>query len=58
MITIALGLLLTVIGLLMLKFFPDMSDYQPAKMTMSGILIGVILILVGLVMIILGWFYG
>jgi hypothetical protein len=58
MITIAMGLLLTVIGLLMIKFFPDMSDYQPAKMTMSGILIGAILTLIGLVMIIVGWFYG
>jgi hypothetical protein len=58
MITIALGLFLTIIGLLMLKFFPDMSDYQPVKLTMSGILIGIILILVGLVMMIVGWFYG
>lgn len=58
MISIAIGLLLTVIGLLMLKFFPDIGDYQNAKMTMSGILIGVLLIIIGLGMTFLGWFYG
>jgi hypothetical protein len=58
MISFAIGLLLTVIGLLMIKFFPDISDYQNAKMTSTGILIAVILIIVGFGMMFLGWFYG
>ena len=49
-----LGLILIVLGLAILKFFPDVTTYQHGGMTMSGILIGVVFILVGIGLIIFG----
>ena len=49
-----LGLLVAFLGLLVLKYFPDISDYQKKSMLLSGILIGVIMIVLGIVMLIFG----
>jgi len=49
-----LGLILVVLGVVILKYFPDVSSYQHSGMTMSGILIAVVLILVGIGLIIFG----
>jgi hypothetical protein len=48
------GLLMIIVGFLILKYFPDISGYQKKEMTMTGILIGVILFLVGIGLIIFG----
>ena len=49
-----LGLILAVIGFLILKYFPDIKTYQHEGMTMTGILIGVLFILVGIGLLIFG----
>ena len=54
MIIKILGLIAVFLGVLVLKYFPDMSDYQKKQMTMSGILIGIILCIAGAIMIIFG----
>jgi uncharacterized membrane protein (DUF441 family) len=54
MIGKAIGILLALAGLLMLKFFPDMLDYQSPEFSKSGILIGLVLIAIGVVMIAFG----
>jgi hypothetical protein len=48
------GLFLAVFGFLILKFFPDMGSYQHSGMTLSAILIGVVLILVGIGLLVFG----
>ena len=48
------GILMIIVGFLILKYFPDISDYQKKDMAMSGILVGVILFLVGIGLIIFG----
>ena len=48
------GLLLIVLGFLILKYFPDMQRYQTSDFTMSGILIGAVMIVVGIVLVIFG----
>jgi hypothetical protein len=48
------GLLLLALGLAILKYFPDVDTYQHGGMTLSGILIGIVLILVGVVLLIFG----
>jgi len=54
MIGKVIGFILAVVGFLILKFFPDISGYQKEGMTLSGILIGVIIILIGVGLLILG----
>ena len=54
MILKVIGLILAFTGVLMLKYFPDMSEHQFEGFTLSGILVGVVLILVGVVLIIFG----
>jgi hypothetical protein len=54
MIGKAIGILLALAGLLMLKFFPDISDYQPEAFSKSGIMIAIALILIGAVMVVIG----
>lgn len=54
MIIKILGLIMVFIGLLILKYFPDMSDYQNKGMTLFGILIGVLLSIVGIIMLVAG----
>lgn len=54
MITQVIGLILAIVGFLMLKYFPDQTDYQISGYTMSGILIAIILILVGVYLIFSG----
>jgi len=54
MIIKVVGAILAFVGFLMLKFFPGLSDHQREGFTLSGILIGIILILVGIGMIFLG----
>ena len=49
-----IGLILIIIGVFILKFFPDMSEYQRKGMTLSGILIAIFLILVGIGLLIFG----
>jgi hypothetical protein len=54
MILKILGLLLVILGFFILKFFPDISRYQREGMTLSGILIGAMFFLVGILLIIFG----
>ena len=54
MILKVIGLIMAFVGILMLKYFPDVSEHQFEGFTLSGILIGVVLILVGAVLIIFG----
>jgi hypothetical protein len=49
-----LGLFLLLIGAAILKYFPDVTTYQHEGMTMSGILIGVIFLLAGILLMIFG----
>lgn len=48
------GLLLVIFGFLILKFFPDIERYQRSEMTITGILIGALLFLAGILLIIFG----
>ncbi|MFH1474075.1 MAG: hypothetical protein ABIE55_04270 [Candidatus Aenigmatarchaeota archaeon] len=54
MILKILGLLMIIVGFLILKYFPDMERYQRGGFTMSGILIGLVMLLVGIGLIIFG----
>jgi len=54
MILKIVGLILAFFGILMLKYFPGIGDHQVEGFTLSGILIGVILILVGAILVIFG----
>lgn len=54
MIVRVVGFILAFIGFLMLKYFPDLSEHQKTGFTLSGILIAIILILVGIAMIFFG----
>lgn len=47
-----IGFFLLVLGAFIIRYFPDVSDYQAPKMTVTGIWVGIILVIVGLVMII------
>ena len=49
-----IGLIMAVIGFLILKFFPDVKTYQHDEMTMTGILIGVLFILIGAGLLVFG----
>lgn len=51
MITQVIGLIMALVGFLILKYFPDVNDYQLRGVTLSGILIAIILILVGIYLI-------
>jgi hypothetical protein len=48
------GLILAVIGFLILKFFPDIINYQSKPFTLSGILVAIVFILVGIGLLIFG----
>ena len=48
------GLLAVFLGFLILKYFPDVSDFQKSQMTLFGVLIGVALSIAGIVMLIFG----
>lgn len=54
MILKVIGLILAFVGILMLKYFPGISEHQVEGFTLSGILIGVVLILVGAILVIFG----
>ena len=54
MIGKAIGILLALVGILMLKFFPDIADYQSEGLTKSGIVIGIVLIAMGALLIVFG----
>ena len=54
MILKVIGLIMALVGALMLKYFPDISEHQVEGFTLSGILIGVVLILVGIVLLFFG----
>lgn len=54
MINQVVGLILALVGFLILKYFPDISDYQISGYTLSGILIAIILILVGIYLVFSG----
>ena len=49
-----LGLILMVLGLVILKYFPDVTNYQSKGFTLTGILIAVVFILVGIGLLIFG----
>ncbi|MBI3190362.1 hypothetical protein HYZ41_01515 [archaeon] len=46
------GLILIVIGIFMAFEFPDVSDYQDADMSKTGIFIGLIFLIVGIYLLI------
>jgi len=54
MITQVIGLILALIGFLILKYFPGVTDHQLRGVTLSGILIAIILILVGIYLVFSG----
>ena len=54
MINKIIGLILAFVGFLILKFFPGVSDYQRREHTLTGILTGVILILIGIGLMVFG----
>ena len=54
MIIKIVGLILAFVGFLMLKYFPGISAHQE-HFSLSGIFVGIILILIGAGMIIFGW---
>jgi len=54
MINKIIGFVLAFVGFLVLKYFPGVSDYQRRGHTLSGILIGIILILIGIGLILFG----
>jgi hypothetical protein len=49
-----LGLFLVIIGAAIIKYFPDVETYQSEGMTLSGLLVGGVLILVGVALLIFG----
>ena len=49
-----LGIFFIIIGIFMTFFFPDVSDYQPKGFSISGIVIGIILIAAGILLVIFG----
>jgi len=49
-----LGLILVIMGVAILKYFPDVTTYQHGGMTLSGILVGIVLILGGIALLIFG----
>ena len=49
-----LGLVLLALGFAIVKYFPDVDSYQHGGMTLSGILVGIVLILVGAILLIFG----
>ncbi|NIM47172.1 MAG: hypothetical protein GTN40_03375 [Candidatus Aenigmarchaeota archaeon] len=49
-----IGLILAFVGFLILKYFPGVSDYQQRGHTLSGILLGIILILIGVGLMLFG----
>jgi hypothetical protein len=54
MINQIIGLIMALVGFLMLKYFPDVNEYQIGGYTLSGILIAIILILVGIYLVFSG----
>jgi len=54
MIIKIIGFILAFVGFLMLKYFPGASEHQKKGFTLSGILIGIILILVGVGLMLFG----
>ena len=54
MIVKVFGLVMIFVGFLILKYFPGISDYQKKGMTLSGVLIGIIISIIGIIMLILG----
>ena len=52
LLTKALGLLLVLAGIFMMRFFPDISEFQPFGMSKLGIVIGVISLIAGIWLII------
>lgn len=48
------GLILAIFGFAIIKFFPDTASYQHSGMTITGILIGVLFILIGIGLVIFG----
>jgi len=48
------GLIPLLLGLLIIRYFPGYKDHQPKGMTLTGILIGIILFLFGIVLLVFG----
>ncbi len=49
-----IGVFAILVGFWFLKYFPDISGYQKREMTMTGILIGIILLLIGIGLLVFG----
>jgi hypothetical protein len=49
-----IGLFLVIIGVAIIKYFPDVETYQSEGFTLGGILVGAVLILVGIALLIFG----
>ena len=47
-----IGFFMLLIGAFIVRYFPDVSDYQAKQMTLTGIWIGILFIIVGLIMIV------
>jgi len=49
-----IGLAFIILGFWIVKYFPDIMSYQRKEMTLTGILIGIVLLLVGIGLLIFG----
>lgn len=49
-----LGVILAIVGILILKVFPDVGSYQRPEFVASGLFIGAILLVVGIALLIFG----
>ena len=49
-----IGLVVLLVGLFVMKNFPDIAQYQQKEMTVSGLFLGMIMFLAGLVLMVFG----
>jgi len=52
LLTKSLGLVLILFGIFLMKYFPDVSDYQSHGMSFTGIVLGVIAFGIGIYLLI------
>jgi len=48
------GILFIILGLAFIRFFPDISKYQHASFTYTGVFIGVLFMVIGLSLLLIG----
>jgi len=53
LLTKALGIVLILGGIFMMFFFPDIGEWQPHSMSKTGIVLGIILTIIGVLFLII-----